>query len=333
MLLRYLAKRIIFMLFVFLLISVVVFAIFRAVPGDPVLLHMNPEEMRLPRDMFEAVHAQISQRLGLHRPVHIQYGIWLRNMLSGDFGFSSHHQASVNTVLQGPLLVTLQVNLIVMMVVFLISVPLGIFSAIKKGSVFDNSAQTVTLLGMSLPSFIIAIIAIMTFSVWLNLTPVSGFGDPLFLIHNPDATALQLFRHRLPFMVLPVGVLSFASLAGLTRFVRVAMIDSLSQDYIRTARSKGLGEGSVIWSHAFRNSMIPFVTSLVAWLVGLLTGSIIVEEIFSVQGMGRLFVNSIRTLDFNLAITIQTIFIVLILIGYLLVDFVYVLVDPRVRLS
>ena len=331
--LRYLGKRLIYMVVVFMVISVIIFAIFRSVPGDPVLLFMNVEEQRLPPEVFDIVYNQIRARLGLDRPIHIQYFIWMGNMLQGDFGQSVHFSRPVSEVITGPLLVTLQMNLMVMFIVFLISVPLGITTAVKKGSVYDNTVQTVTLVGMSLPSFIIAIVAVMVFSVWLNLTPVSGFGSPLFLIENPDASALAIFRDRLPFMVLPVGVLAFASLALLTRFVRVAMIDSLSQDYIRTARSKGLGEGAVIYSHAFRNSMIPFVTSLVSWLVGLLGGTIILEEIFSIGGMGRLFINAIQTFDFNLALIIQTIFIVMILVGYLLVDFAYMLVDPRVRFS
>jgi peptide/nickel transport system permease protein len=125
----------------------------------------------------------------------------------------------------------------------------------------------------------------------------------------------------------------FASLAGLTRIVRVTMIDALSQDYIRTARAKGLREGAVIYSHAFRNSMIPFVTSLLSWLIGLLGGSIVIEQIFGLGGMGRLMLSAIIAIDFNVVLAITTIYTVMILVGYLILDFVYVLVDPRVRLD
>ena len=333
MLLRYFLKRLIYMVVVFIVISMVIFTIFQMVPGDPVLRFMSPEDQRLPPGVFDILYDEIRLRLGLDRPLHIQYIRWLTNMLQGDFGQSIQHSRSVNEVLPGPLIVTLQINAIVMFIVFLVSVPLGITSAIKRGSVYDNTVQTVTLLGLSLPMFIIAIAAIMFFSVFLSLTPVSGFGDPLFIIHNPDATAWEIFLNRLPFIVLPVMILSFASLAGLTRFVRVSMIDALSQDYIRTARSKGLGEGSVVYRHAFRNSMIPFITSLVAWLIGLVGGAIVIETIFGIMGMGRLFVDALSHFDWNLALIINTIFTVMILIGYLLVDFAYVLVDPRVRLT
>lgn len=333
MLLRYLGKRLIYMVAVFILISIIIFGIFQLVPGCPVLRHMNVEDQRLPPGAFEAIYNQIRQRFGLDRPIHIQYLRWMQNILQGDFGQSISHNMPVSAVLDGPLQVTLQMNLMVMAIAFIVSVPLGITTAVKKSSLYDNTAQVVTLLGLSLPQFIIAIAAVMIFSVWLGLTPVSGFGNPLFLIENPDASAWAIFLDRLPFFILPIGVLSFASLAGLTRFVRVAMIDALSQDYIRTARSKGLGEGAVIWSHAFRNSLIPFVTSLVAWLIGLLSGFIIVETIFGIGGMGRLFFNALMSFDFNLALVIQMIFIVILLIGYLLVDFAYVLVDPRVRLT
>lgn len=333
MLLRYFLKRMLYMVVVFVVIAILIFIIYQAVPGDPVLHHMDVESQQLPPAAFEIVYQEIYRRLGLDRPLPIQFGIWFSNMIRGDFGMSLQHMRPVVEVLRGPLIVTLQMNLIVMFIVFLISVPLGITSAVRKGGVFDNTVQTVTLIGFSLPTFLIAILAVMIFAVWLGLTPVSGFGDPLFLIENPDANAWQIFLDRVPFLVLPISVLSFVSLAGLTRIVRVTMIDALSQDYVRTARAKGLREGAVIYSHAFRNSMIPFVTSLLAWLISLLGGSIVIEQIFSIMGMGRTLISAMINLDFNLAISIQIIYALIALVGYLIVDFVYVLIDPRVRLE
>ena len=321
------------MVVVFIIISILIFAIFRLVPGDPVLRFMDPVQQQLPPEAFEMIYNEISRRMGFDRPIHIQYIRWFTNMLQGDFGESIAHSAPVNQVIRAPLLVTLQMNIMVMVIVFLISIPLGIGIAVKRGGVYDNTVQTITLLGLTLPGFLIAIAAVMIFSVFLNLTPVQGFGDPMFLINNPDASAWEIFLDRLPFFILPIGVLSFMSLAGLTRIIRVSMIDSLSQDYIRTARSKGLAEGAVIYRHAFRNSMIPFVTSLVGWIISLVTGAIVIETIFGIMGMGRMFWHSLNTFDWNLALIIQTIFILITLIGYLIIDFVYVLVDPRVRLS
>ena len=333
MLLRYFLKRLIYMVVVFLVISVIIFAIYQLVPGDPVMRFLNPEEMRLEPEAFDIIYNQMRERLGLDRPIHIQYLRWLGNLVQGDFGMSVTHQRPVIEVLRGPIMVTLQMNLIIMFIVFLIAVPLGITTAVKKGTIYDNTAQTVTLLGFSIPTFITAILAVFLFSLVLELTPVSGFGTPMFLIDNPDATSWEIFLDRLPFMILPIAVLSFASLAGLTRIVRATMIDALSQDYIRTARAKGLREGSVIYSHAFRNSLIPFVTSLVFFLIGLLTGSIVMERIFSIMGMGRAFIDAILSQDYNFALAIQTIFTAMILVGYLILDFLYVLVDPRVRLD
>jgi len=321
------------MIFVFLIISLLIFAIYMMVPGDPVMRFMDPEDQRLPPDIKEIIYNEIRARLGLDRPVHIQYIRWLSNILQGDFGISMIHSRAVTSVLRGPILVTLQMNLIIMFIVFLISVPLGVTTAIKKGTIYDNTAQTVTLLGFSIPVFITAIVAIMIFSVWLSLTPVSGFGDPMFLIENPDATSWEIFLDRVPYLILPVGVLSFASLAGLSRIVRATMIDAMSQDYVRTARAKGLREGAVIWSHAFRNSMIPFVTSLVGWILSLLSGSIVIETIFGINGMGRAFITSIMSQDYNMALAIQMIFTVIILVGYIVLDFLYLVVDPRVRLD
>ena len=333
MLLRYFIKRLIYMVVVFLIISLLIFAIYMMVPGDPVMRFMDPEDQRLPPDIKEIIYNEIRARLGLDRPVHIQYIRWLGNILQGDFGISMIHNRPVIAVLRGPIMVTLQMNLIIMFIVFLVSVPLGVTTAIKKGTIYDNSAQTVTLLGFSIPVFITAIVAIMIFSVWLNLTPVSGFGDPMFLINNPDASSWEIFLDRVPFLILPVGVLSFASLAGLSRIVRATMIDAMSQDYVRTARAKGLREGAVIWSHAFRNSMIPFVTSLVGWILSLLSGSIVIESIFGINGMGRAFVGSIMSQDYNMALAIQMIFTAIILVGYIVLDFLYLVVDPRVRLD
>ena len=173
----------------------------------------------------------------------------------------------------------------------------------------------------------------MVFSVWLGITPVRGFGNPLFVLTHPDPTWWDIFLDRLPFMILPISVLAFSSLAGLTRIIRATMIDAMSQDYIRTARAKGLREGSVIMGHGFRNSLIPFVTSLMGWILSLLSGSIIIENIFGINGMGRALIGSIMAMDYNMALAILTIFTVIILIGYLVVDFMYVLVDPRVRLD
>jgi peptide/nickel transport system permease protein len=333
MLLRYFVKRLIYMVFVFILISVVIFGLFQLVPGDPVLRFMDPVQQQLPPGMRDVIYNEIMVRMGLDQPIYIQFFRWLTGMLRGDFGQSITHMMPVNQVITGPLLVSLQINIIVMIIVFAVAIPLGITSAVKKGGVYDNTAQTVTLLGMSLPLFLIAIGAVMLFSVALDLTPVSGFGTPLFLIENPYASDWEIFLDRVPFMILPIACLAFAQLAGLTRFIRVAMIEALSQDYIRTARSKGLGEGSVIWRHAFRNSMIPFVTQLVAWLIGLIGGTIVVETIFGIRGMGRLFFDSLTQFDWNLAMVINTIFVIIALVGYLLVDFAYVMVDPRVRLT
>jgi len=333
MLLRYFAKRLVFMVVVFLIISVLIFAIYQMVPGDPVLRFMNPEERQLPEAAFQVIYDQIRDRLGLDQPIYTQYIRWIGNMVRGDFGISMQAQAPVIDVIRGPIFVTLQMNLMVMVIVFLVAVPLGITTAIKKGSIYDNTAQTITLFGFSIPLFITAILAVFVFALWLDLTPVSGFGDPMFPVENPDPTRWEIFMDRLPFMILPVGVLSFGSLAGLARITRATMIDAMSQDYIRTARAKGLREGAVIYSHAFRNSMIPFVTSLVGWLIGLLSGTLILEQIFGIQGMGRAFIGAIIALDYNLALAIQTIFTVMILIGYIIVDIAYVLVDPRVRLD
>jgi len=329
MLLRYFIQRIIFLVIVFLSVSILLFGAYRLIPGDPVSRSIGDER---PVGVNPYQWAEMQQaerdRLGLDYPLPVQYFRWLTNVLQGDFGHSFIHRRPVNEVLVQPIRTTLKLNAFVMVFTFMIAIPLGITTAVKKGSVYDNTVQTTTLLGFSLPMFITAILGIMVFAVWLGWFPVSGYGTPGF-----DGTSWQIFMDRMRFLAIPIMISVFASLAPLTRYIRVAMIDSLSQDYVRTARAKGLSEGSVIYRHAFRNSLIPFVTSLMGWVIGLIGGSVVIETIFSINGMGGTMIAALRNLDYNLAMGIQMIFTLIALIGYIVLDIVYILVDPRVRLS
>lgn len=326
--LRYIVKRLFYIIFVFLLISVLLFAIFKAVPGDPVMRYLEGKQQEMTPAQFQELYDVTAERLGLSQPIPIQYIRWMGNLLKGDFGRSLIYRREVIEVIKSPMANTLKLNAVTMVLVFAITIPLGISTAVKKGSIYDNVVQVITILGYSLPTFVIGIVAIYFISVKLGWLPVGGAVTAGF-----EGTKVQMFFDRAKHMALPVFVMTFTSLGSLTRYIRAAMIDALRMDYIRTARAKGLKEKVVIYSHAFRNSLIPFVTSLVGWLIGLFGGSVAIERIFSWNGMGKLLIDSISNLDFQVALAIQMFFVLLSLAGNLIVDIAYTIVDPRVRLA
>jgi len=221
-----------------------------------------------------------------------------------------------------------KLNLYSLAAIFAITVPLGITTAVRKKSIYDNSVQVVTIIGFSLPTFIFAILFIFLFAIVIPIFPISGTGTPNF-----QGTGIYKFFDSFRYMSLPLIVMVFTGLGGITRYVRAAMIDALRMDYIRTARAKGLTEKVVIYSHAFRHSLIPFVTIFTASLVGLFGGSLMIESIFNWNGMGNIMITALRQTDFAVALSMNMFYALLALVGNLIMDLVYGLVDPRVRLS
>ncbi len=325
---KYAAKRILYIFFVFFIISIMMFLLFKATPGDPVMQQLEGQQQRLTPTRFKELYDQTYVRLGLDKPLPVQYLRWMGRTLTGDFGRSLLYRKPVIEVVKIPMRNTILLNILVMIAVFAITIPLGITTAVKKGTVYDNSVQVITILGYSLPTFIIALAAMLLFSVTLGWLPLTGTSTA-----GLTGTSWQLFLDRLKHMILPTLVLTFSSLGSLTRYIRAAMIDALRMDYIRTARAKGLKEKVVIYSHAFRNSLIPFVTVLVSWMLSLFSGSIMIEKIFVWDGMGKLLVQAITNMDYGLAMAVEMFYVLLSLIGNLIVDIAYTMVDPRVRLS
>jgi peptide/nickel transport system permease protein len=326
--LNYIIRRIFYIAIVFLVASVIVFSVFKMAPVDPVQMYTEGMAQGMTPADFERLQNQIRQELGLDQPLVIQYFAWMGKMLTGDFGRSLLHRRPVAEVIRAPMANTVRLNAITMIIVFAITIPLGITTAIRKGSLYDNTVQVVTILGISIPSFVTALIALAIFSVFLGWLPIGGVATPGF-----RGEGFEAFVDRARHMVLPVAVLVASSLAAITRYVRATMIDALRMDYIRTARAKGLKEKVVIYSHAFRNSLIPLVTVLVGWFISLLSGSVLVESIFSLNGMGREMVQAITLFDYGLALTVTMLYVLLGLIGNLIIDIAYTLVDPRIRLS
>ncbi|MDO4291621.1 MAG: ABC transporter permease [Eubacteriales bacterium] len=324
---RYLIKRLIYIIFVFFIISIIMFFIYKLLPGDPVRM-MIGDTGNIKPERYEAMYAQYEELLGLDKPLPVQYVVWISNMLKGDFGYSVQYKRPVIQILGTPMKNTLMLNFVSMIVVFAISVPLGIATAVRKNSLFDKAVQVLTILGYSLPSFVIALLAIYFFSVRLGWFPISGV-KTAGLEGNAFVQAADMARH----MILPVLVMSVGGLGSITRYVRASMIEALRMDYIKTARAKGLREKTVIYVHAFRNALIPVVTVTTWWIIGLFGGSIVIESIFLWRGLGMLMLDGLFQRDFSVVLAMQMFYVVLSLAGNVLMDIAYSLVDPRVRLE
>ena len=224
---------------------------------------------------------------------------------------------------------TIFINIFSTILALGVTIPLGIYCAVHKGSKLDNGVQVVTMIGYSLPIYIIALIFMYFFCVVWRIFPISGTKTAGMTYAN----GWQEFTDMLYHVTLPVIVMTFASLGGMTRYVRSAMIDALSMDYIRTARAKGLREKVVIYSHAWRNALLPIITSIIGWFIGIFSGSVIVETTFALNGMGKLYWTGLNNLDFELVLAIQMFYTVVSLLGSLIMDISYGLVDPRVRVD
>ncbi len=322
---KYLVKRFIYIVFVFFIISIIMFGIYKSLPGDPVRMMMGDN---VKPEVYQQQYDTIKESLGLDKPVPVQYVRWMGNMLRGDFGYSTEYRRPVKDVIGVPMRNTVVLNLLSMFIVFIIAVPLGIAQAVKKNGVFDKIIQVITIVGYSVPSFVIALLAIYIFAIRFPIFPISGVKTAGF-----TGTGMAAFMDGAKHMVLPVLVMSVGGVGSIARYVRASMIDALRMDYIKTARSKGLKEKVVIYVHAFRNALIPIVTVTTAWLIGLFGGSVVIESIFLWDGLGKMMITGLNQRDFSVVLAMQMFYVVLSLAGNVLMDIAYTLVDPRVRLE
>ena len=325
---RYLLKRLIYIIFVFFIISILMFFIYKMIPGDPVTLMLGDARNNMKPDAYQELYERTKESLGLNGSLIEQYFRWIGNMLTGNFGYSTQYKQQVINVIGTPMRNTVMLNLFSMLVVFVISIPLGIATAVRRNGIFDKTIQVVTIVGYSLPSFIIALLAIFAFAVKIPLFPTSGVRSAGF-----TGNAFQMALDTMWHMALPVLVMSISGIGGITRYVRAAMIDVLRMDYIKTARAKGLREKTVIYVHAFRNALIPVVTIATAWVVSLFGGSIVIESVFLWPGLGKMLIDGLMQRDFSIVLTMQMFYVVLSLAGNVIMDIAYTMVDPRVRLE
>lgn len=322
---KFLLRRLVSLVPVVIIISIMLFGIMKMMPGDPVRYMIPPGSVQDPV-VYDQLYEAAKIKLGLDKPLVIQYFAWMGNMLKGDFGYSSNYQQEVKQVLKEPLRNSIIINVFSISIAFLISIPVGIKAAVKKDSLHDRGWQIFSLVGISMPTFFIGLTLIFLFALNLGWFPSGGM--PYL---NPGSAGyyLKFLQH----LVLPVTTLTIGALAGTIRYVRGAMLEALSQDYIRTARSKGLREKVVIYTHAFRNALIPVVTILSFSIIGLFGGSAITEQIFVWNGIGTVLIKSLRVNDYNLVLILNMFYAVLALVANIIMDISYALVDPRVKLE
>lgn len=266
-----------------------------------------------------------------------QYHLWLfgngkdrLGLVRGDFGISYIDSQPISTKIWQKIGISFSLSLISIFLAYLISIPIGIYSAYKKDSATDKGLSLILFILYSMPSFFVGTLLLLQFANPDNLSwfPVSGIQDPT--LFDPEWGFWTKIKHRMPYLILPIITYTYGSFAFLSRIMRVGMIDIVSQDYIRTARAKGLGEGKVILKHALRNSLLPVITVFAAIFPMAIGGSIIIEVIFSIPGMGVEIYNSILNYDYPMIITVFTLSGFLTMIGYLVADLLYAVVDPRI---
>jgi len=322
---KYIVKRILILIPVVICISVILFAISKFMPGDQVRA-MLPQALKA--EQYQIAYDAMYRRLGLDKSIFEQYFRWMYNLIVlHDLGYSSMMNREVALVVAEPLKNTIVLNIFINILYLAIAVPIGIKCAIKRGSAFDNGWQVFSLVTYSVPSFFLALTLIFIFGVRLGLLPMGGMPNTFMLDFKGNLIAWT--RH----LILPVVTLTIISVASAIRYVRNAMIDALSQDYIRTARSKGLAEKVVIYSHAFRNALIPISTIIVFTIFSLFGGAAITESVFQYNGIGRLLLNAVTMRDRMVIITMNLFFAVVNVTAVLVADIIYGLVDPRIKLN
>ena len=308
---KYVIKRVAYgVVTLFVLVSLTFF-MQQLLPGDPFVGEKN-----LPEATMEALYA----KYGLDKPVWMQYFIYLGNVLHGDLGISLQNDRPVTTVIGESFVVSFDVGIRAILFAFILGVVLGTLAAIKRGTAVDTICMLVALVGVSVPSFIVASLL----QYYLGMRITMALGTPVFATTGWDGLNSK---------ILPVFALGFSSLAQISRLTRTSMLDVLGQDYIKTARSKGLREKVVIYVHAFRNALIPVVTIATAWVVSLFGGSIVIENVFLWPGLGQTLINGLMQRDFSVVLTMQMFYVVLSLAGNVIMDIAYTIVDPRVRLE
>ncbi|MEC0093759.1 ABC transporter permease [Paenibacillus macquariensis] len=318
---QYIIRRLLQMIPTLIGISIIIFAISAMVPGDYITARANPNMSIEKQEQLRAIY-------GLDKPDYQRYFIWAGNMLKGNFGDSMQHKQPVTTVINTYVWNSFIMGIFALFFSWFIAMITGIFSAKFQYSFFDKVVTLLVFICMSLPSFFIGLLLIKFLALDLKLFPVGGMSTS-----GLNATGWTYFTDVLKHSFLPIMVLTMLSTGSLTRYFRTSMLEVIRQDYIRTARAKGLKERTVIFKHAFRNAMIPAITLLGFELPGLFGGAMILEQIFAWPGIGHIYLNSISMRDYPFMLGFTIFLAMLTLVGNLLADVLYGIADPRIRLK
>ncbi|MBI3941899.1 MAG: ABC transporter permease [Chloroflexi bacterium] len=315
---RYILNRLVITFPILLLISILDFLFINLAPGDPVQALIDPNRTPVGTLAYE----QRMRQLGLDQPIPVRYVKWLGELLQGNLGYSLISRRPVATIISERIWNTFKLTLSALLLSWIIAVPLGALGAVKQYSWLDYLQMTLSFLYISIPTFFIGMLAIYIFGLKLNWLPTGGIrtlGEAPSLVDE--------LRH----IVLPTFVLAIGGAAYLTRYARASMLEVIHQEYIQTARAKGLGERSILFSHALRNALLPLITLAGLELPSLFGGAIIIETIFTWPGMGRLGVEAAFKRDYTTMMGLLLITAILVLLGNLLADIAYAWADPRIR--
>lgn len=307
---RYVVRRLLQLIPTLLGVAIITFIVMKATPGGPF------DSAGLGKRASPQVVATLNAKYGLDKPLPVQFVRYVAHALRGDFGVSVQLQQDtpVGTIIKQGLGKTMILGFLALAVILLVSIPLGVIAALRQNRMADYVSLLIATGGASIPNFVLAILLVILFSVKLHVIPTQGWGTPRQAI-------------------LPVITLAFTPLAFLTRITRSSMLDALNQEYVQTARSKGLHERAVVIRHMLRNALIPVATVAGPLTAGLLTGSFIIENVFSIPGIGRLYLEAIQQRDYPVIMATTLIYAVILMFANLIVDLLYGVIDPRVRYS
>lgn len=313
----YIQRRLLACIPVLLLVSVFTFFILRVIPGDALVTMMGERQ-----GMQAAELKQARKELGLERPVAVQYVSWIGNGLKGDWGRSFWLHEPVTKAIRETFPVSLELGVLAFIVTAVVAVPLGIVSAVEQDTWLDYVSRLLSISFLSIPSFFVAILTIVFLGRWFHWIPPRGFVNPFT---DPGGNAVQ--------MVFPALIVGLSFSASTTRLVRTTMLEVLREDYIRTARAKGLRERGVLWRHALKNALIPVITYWGVSLGTLITGTVLIEVVFGLNGMGRLVVDAINQRDWPVVQTTILFIVLVVLVFNLATDLLYGVLNPRIQLS
>ncbi|WP_172369635.1 ABC transporter permease [Sporosarcina jiandibaonis] len=317
---QYIIRRILVFIPMLLALSIIVFGLAKAAPGDPFTgkildPNINPE-----------VYEQQREALGLNKPVPIQYLNWAKEVAQGNFGESiTFNGRSVQSLIKERILNTVYLGIVALGITLVVAIPIGIYSARKPYSLLDYGATTFGFAGLAIPNFFFGLVVIYLLSIKMGWFPAQG------TLTSNDLSGFAEFKDRLHHMVLPGLTLGLASTASYMRYMRSEVLDVLGSDYIRTAKAKGMSDRNVLYKHTLRNAMIPIITLMGFEFGAILSGAIITEQVFNFPGLGTLFINAITNRDYPVVMAIALLLGVAILVGNLIADIFYSIVDPRIR--